>query len=477
MEPESPGIRKGDMRPGRVVLFVDGLWTEKFGIMSLIPHLEERGCKVHLLLTRNGRVRLREVERLRPQVVAFSATTGYHQKALSMATLVKEHFPATLVALGGPHVTYFPEVACHKSVDLAFRGECDAEFAKGLALLEAGESPENIPNLVVRMGESLVMGPLSPLIEDLDSLPLPDRTHYYSYRFFRNSPYKSFIVSRGCPYDCAFCFNHKLRCLYRGMGRFVRLRSPESVVEEALQVKNRYGMKLASFEDDLLTFDRDWLERLVVAWKRKVGVPYNINATARELGDESLVKLLKETGVWCVAFGVETGSESLRRELLNKPVSDEQIVRAGEALNRHRVNFMTYNMFALPGETLADAISTLRLNRRIGTRLARYTLFEPYPGTQLGDKLLAEPGGELLYYRSGTREPDARRIERLQKYAMLGMRWSGGEKLALVASRLPLGPAHTAVFWATYFEVVRKYMQTGRLHLLELGLRSLTDIL
>ncbi len=459
------------------ILFVDGLWVEKFGIMALIPDLEAAGYDVHLLLTRNTRRLLKAIDRVQPGWLAFSATTGYHLKALAMAGAAKAARPGLKVIMGGPHVTYFPEIVLDQRVDVAIRGECDRELPDILGALADGAPPSTVHNLVYPGPEGPAFGPLAPLCEDLDSLPFADRHHFYRYQLFRDSPYKAFMVSRGCPYDCAFCFNHKLRDLYRNKGRFLRLRSPESIVEEALAVKHRYGMKLASFEDDLLTYDTAWLARLLTLWRERVGVPYNLNATAGALCDDSLVKLLKETGIWCVAFGVECGDEALRRKVLNKPLTDDQIRQAGANLNRHGVNFLTYNMFALPGETLGQALSTVRLNREIGTTLARYTLFQPYPGTQLGEGMARSMvDSEMLFDRSPLATDDARRIERLQKFAMVGIRSRWGEKLGLAATHLPTNPLHHAVFWSTYFGVVQRYMQTGTRHLLELGIRSMTDI-
>jgi len=460
------------------LLFVDGLWVEKFGIMSLIPTLESAGFEVRLLLTRNKRRLLRTVGEFKPRYVAFSVTTGYHTKALEMAHAVHNRFPEVKVVFGGPHVTYFPQIAQHEDVDIAVRGECDREFPEILRMIEDGAPPETIPNLIYHEGGGEVaFGPLSPLVEDLDSLPLPDRHHFYRYRLFRKSPYKAFIISRGCPNNCSFCFNHKLRCMYRGKGRFVRLRSPESVVDEALRVKRAFGMKLASFEDDLLTHDLGWLERLLTLWKERVGVPYNLNATGRALTNPDLVRLLKQTGVWCVAFGLESGDEKIRRGLLNKPLTDHEVRTAGELLRREGVRFLTYNMFALPQETFQQALETIRLNREIGTRLARYTLFQPYPGTQLADRCDSRESGRAMLYRSPPyRTDEARKIEILQKYALLGMLSPWGERAGMVASRLPGTPLNDIVFWATYFNVVRRYMRTSNLHLLELGLRSLTDI-
>jgi radical SAM superfamily enzyme YgiQ (UPF0313 family) len=462
------------------ILFVDGLWVEKHGIMALIPHLEREGFCVHLRLTRNIRRLLAFVADLQPDVVAFSVTTGWHERALLMARAVRDRFPGVRTLFGGPHVTYFPDVVLDPAVDYAFVGECDRELAPGLTALLQGAPPDGIPNLARRIdgpgGPEVALGPLAPLADDLDALPLPDRDHYCSHRFFRHSPYKSFIVSRGCPHDCAFCFNRKLRTMYRGKGRFLRYRSPESVVDEALAVRQRFGMKLASFEDDLLTCDRRWLEKLLPLWRSRVAIPYNLNATAEALTDESLVRLLRETGIWCVAFGVETGDEGLRRTLLNKSLGNDQVRRAGALLRKHGVRFLTYNMFVLPGERLEDAMATIHLNREIGTRLARCTLFTPYPGTELGDRLSRNPaGGEMLFSRSSAVSPEAARIERLQKLALLGMRSGAAERLVRLASALPAGPVHDLVFWTTYFAAVRDYMRTGTLHLLELGIRSMTD--
>ncbi len=474
------------------ILFVDGLWVEKFGIMSLVPHLQQDGWRVGWVLTRNRARLQRYVREFKPDYLAFSVTTGYHEKALEMARLVKARWPETKTVFGGPHVTYFPELALAEEVDYAFRGECDRELPAALRMLAAGAAPETVPNLVFEGGGSfgvaqddrllphspISFGPLSPLTEDLDLLPFPDRELLYArYRFFRASPYRQFMVSRGCPHDCAFCFNHKLKDTYRGKGRFVRLRSPESIIDEALAVKNRWGMKLASFEDDLLTFNRPWLEKLLTLWRRKVGTPYNLNGMAGDLADEELVRLLKDTGAWCVAFGVETGNEELRSALLNKRVSNAQIEEAGRLLNAHGVNFLTYNMLALPGETLGQARETLRLNRSIGARLARYTIFQPYPGTQLGDRAATPVGREMHYHESPLAEKEARRIARLQKYALAGMRSPAGERLAVAASFVPAGPLPDLFFYASYFDVVRRYMKTGYRHLAELGLRSLTDLL
>jgi len=463
------------------ILFVDGIWTEKMGIMALIPQLQTAGFDVRLLLTRNNKKLLREVAKTDPDFVAFSVTTGYHVKALTQARLLKQHFPKIRTIFGGAHITYFPDTVLDPAVDMGFRGECDLALPRGLKMMLDGAGAAKIPNAVGRTVDSdgqpmVVFGPLDDLV-DVDGLPFPDRELYYKYRFFATNFYKTFVVTRGCPYNCAYCFNHKLRSMYLNKGRFLRRRSPELVVEEGMRVKRQWGLGLAGFDDDLPTHDKAWLADMLRLWKEKVGVPYNINATARELADPELVRLLKDTGVWSVSFGVESGDEELRRKVLNKPVSDAHIIRAGELLKRFDIPFQTYNMLGLPNETIDQAIKTILLNRKIGARCTKNSIFQPYPGTVLGDSMDAvDLNVELGYERAVPRGPEGGQMEKLQKLGALAMSTHFNEKTLRFILKFPRTPVHDLVFWYFYSTAIRKCVKTGYLRLAEVGLRTLTDL-
>ena len=464
------------------ILFVDGIWTEKMGIMSLIPNLQRAGFDVHLLLTRNDRKMLRRVSEIKPDFVAFSVTTGYHVKALAQARILKQHFPAIRTIFGGAHITYFPEIVLDPAVDIGFRGECDMALPKGLQMILDNADVSEIPNAVGRSigadgRPTVVFGPLDDLVEDLDTLPFPDRELYYQYRFFATNFYKTFVVTRGCPYNCAYCFNHKLREMYLQKGRFIRQRSPELVVEEGLRVKRNWGLGIAGFDDDLPTHNRKWLAEVLHLWKEKVDVPYNINATARELSDPEMVRMLKETGVWSVSFGVESGDEALRRKVLNKPIRDEHIIKAGELLRKFDIPFQTYNMLGLPGETIEQAIKTILINRRIGTRCTKNSIFQPYPGTVLGDNAEAvDLNIELGYERAIPRGPSGRQMEKLQKLGAMAMRIPLSDHMIRLVLAFPHTPVHDLIFWFYYSTTIKKCIKTGYLRLFEVGLRTLTDL-
>jgi len=98
---------------------------------------------------------------------------------------------------------------------------------------------------------------------------------------------------------------------------------------------------------------------------------------------EDIAIMLKESGCHTVSFGIETGNERIRKEILKKNVTDEDIINCGKILKRNGIRVQTSNMFCLPEETLNDAFSTVKLNIKIKTDFAFSTLFMPFPETNL----------------------------------------------------------------------------------------------
>ena len=86
-----------------------------------------------------------------------------------------------------------------------------------------------------------------------------------------------------------------------------------------------------------------------------------------------------------IAFGVESGSERVRRELLNRKYSNSEIVRAAAILKKYAIRFRTYNIVGFPSETRAEMLATLNLNLKIRPDFPWISIFTPYPGTRLAE--------------------------------------------------------------------------------------------
>ncbi|RJP70317.1 MAG: radical SAM protein [Candidatus Abyssobacteria bacterium SURF_17] len=366
------------------VLFVQNIFFELIGTMSLSAYLRSRGHRVDLIIETSPARILEHINGTNPDVIAFSSVTGQHKTVIGISSAIKQTFPKLPIVMGGAHPTFFPEIIEKEPIDIVCRGEGEEAMADLMDRLDAGADITDIPNLWVKKEGSIVKNDVRPLVEDLDSLPYPDRTIYDKYPYLSTHPVRRFMSGRGCPYECNFCFNHALRQLYHGKGRFVRMRSQEKVIEEIKQVAELYPtMKRVKFEDDTFTLSKGWALRFLQEYKEQVHMPFACYSRA-DCVDDELARALKDAGCDRLDFGLETGSERIRNEILNKRLTDEQIVKAAEVLRRHGIPFGTANMFGLPGETLEDALETLKLNLKIRPYDVWGAVFQPYPGTECG---------------------------------------------------------------------------------------------
>ncbi len=355
--------------------------------MYLSAMAQEAGHSCALLIE-HGKPDDRAVKAIDPDVIAFSVTTGSHQWALKRAEQLKRWFPGRII-MGGPHATFFPEVIRHPSLDVVFRGESEQSFVEFLNSLQGNGPLEKISNIWFKHDETVVKNDLAPLIENLDDLLFPDRQLYYGpYPYFRKNENKAFISGRGCPYSCSYCSIASLRELYRGKGPFVRFHSPERVIEEITEVRDRYGLRSVIFQDDTFILGEERLDTLLSLYETHIHLPFVCHIRA-DLLTRDIAKKLKSAGCHSVDFGVESGDEKLRATVLGKPISDEQLHQAADYLHGAGIRFRTTNMFGLPGETFEQAMMTVVLNQKLKTDYPSSSIYQPYPRTALGDQIIA----------------------------------------------------------------------------------------
>ena len=180
---------------------------------------------------------LDKIKHIKPDVIAYSGSTGEHKYYLEANKIIKSRFPNLFTIMGGPHVTYYPETLQDSTLDAVCIGEGDEAFPELLTKLDRSDDINTVRNVVTHHGGNT---DLRPLCQNLDSLPFPDRELFYETTEMRDWPLKSFMASRGCPYSCTYCFNHVFRKLYRGKGNIIRRHSVDYVIEEIRRVKSKY---------------------------------------------------------------------------------------------------------------------------------------------------------------------------------------------------------------------------------------------
>ncbi len=448
------------------------LGRQPLGILYLSAALKRDGHEVGIAdACRPSEVR-RAVRELRPHVLLYSVRTGYHRFYARLNRELKREFPDVLSIFGGPHATFYPEmIEQDDAVDAVCIGEGELALCDFFARLQAGSDWDAAPNFWTRRDGRLRRNAVRPLAPDIDSLPEPDRELLAPFPVLRRFPIRSFIASRGCPYDCTYCFNHAYARIYEGKGARVRLPSPRRFVDEIAREARRAPFSAAQFEDDIFGMSPRWLEEFAALYPSAVGLPFSCNVRA-ELVTDRVADLLAKAGCAGVWLGLESGDEQVRSELLDRQNSDE-VTRSGVArLKARGLAVSTENIVGIPKTTLEHDFKTLALNCELRPNYAQCSIFQPYPRTDLG-RVAAEAGlfsgnfDELGDFYEGTslRVPHRRELENLQELFAVIVRFPRLLPLAPRLVRLPLHPLYRLANLALKVLVLTREFYPVRLRL------------
>lgn len=204
--------------------------------------------------------------------------------------------------------------------------------------------------------------------------------------------------------SCSYCFNHRLRELYQrdldcsaSELNYIRRHPVNTVIEEMETLLSSYrNIKTIIFDDDLFTQDKKYLEAFCKEYRERIGVPFVCNAHVKAF-DEETAGYLEEAGCRIVKFGLESGSERVRREILNRRMSNDDIARAFSIANRFGFHTSAFVMIGFPHETLAEIHETIDLLASIQPGRFRWSIFFPYINTRAYE--IAREGGFIDFDR------------------------------------------------------------------------------
>jgi anaerobic magnesium-protoporphyrin IX monomethyl ester cyclase len=372
------------------ILFINELWWESLSVMQLSSVLRQYSHEVFFHMYRNSDTLSKCIKEIEPDCVGFSIMTSQHISALKIASFIKKNVnKSILTVFGGPHCTFMPEIINDDSVDIVVRGEGEGALLDIMNSIDQKGGFSTVRNVYWKHNSSIIKNELRPLIEDLDNLPLPDRSLLDNYPYYRNNPNRLIMTSRGCPFTCSFCFNKKYNELYQTKTP-VRRRSVENVISEISLIKDKYpATKLIRFMDDMFTLNKKWLFSFLEIYNRKINLPFNCNIRADSETEET-IKALAESNCIGVQFGIETGNEELRNSILNKRITNDQILNVAALLRKYKLPFTTLNIFFIPGGTIDNAWETIEMNQKASPTASQSHIFRPYPGTFMYDQLLKD---------------------------------------------------------------------------------------
>ncbi len=423
------------------VALVNNLYVDQLGYYYISAALKAAGHDVRFFLTDHKL--LDELQLFAPRLVGMTAVTGNHIWAANLAGQVRSRLPGCRTILGGPHATYHPKIVENDGLDFVCRGEGEGPIVELCNRLERHDDCGSIPGIATVVDGCFKDNGFAPYNEDLDSIPFPDRSLIDRFPMMKRNLFPYMLSSRGCPFRCTFCYAPTLKELTRDKGKFVRFRSVDNVIAEGQQLARQLKVSGVEFADDIFGMHRGWLREFAARWPVEVGLPFLCQLRA-DLLDQEMVDLLSVAGCRGVAFGVESGSDRVRNDILQKDVSRDQIVMAASALRSAGIKVTTFNVLGSPTETFADALETLRLNQEIRPDYAWASLMQPYPETRLYEIAIAEGAFQAedldrvrqsYFQELEMRIPHRQEIQNLQKVFHLAVKFPRLERLFLWLSR------------------------------------------
>lgn len=321
----------------RIVFVAKESEVENLGLMYLASIAIDKDYEP-IYLKDGGALTAEEICSHHPDMVGFQIFTGYHKRMFELADQVRAS--GACVLIGGPHATYFFE-DCQKHADMVYKGEAINTFMTG--------------------------GSFDPKLVDPEKYPFP-------YRGWPHGSIQNIMTSFGCVKRCSYCYNSQWQEMYDSYQ--VRQRSVDSVIQEA----NQCPAPLIFFQDDFFGWNIKWLREFARRWRRPYHCQLRIDAVSQERLD-----LLLESGCTGVTYAIESANESIRKDILHRPVSDDRLWSKAELIKKSPLHVRTEQMLGLPTSTLEDELRLLELNCFLKPEIAWTSIFQPYRGTWLGE--------------------------------------------------------------------------------------------
>ena len=362
------------------------------GIGNLSSMLKKSGHETKLVCisSRESEKKLiNTAQAWKPDIVAFSSMSSMFERIKILSAQTRASLPDTFQICGGIHTTLIPECLEGTDLDAVCIGE--GEYAIVDLLEKKGEN-KNYKNTggfwFKGTDNEIIKNSPAPLIQNLDALPMPDYDIYYSQDISGKVEGRAeFLFCRGCPFDCTYCSNHAIKSLHRTQ-KYIRYPSYKKAIEEVAYVTKKHNIKYVVFNDDIITLNRIWFFDFFNEYKRNIAIPFYCNIRPKTC-DADMFKLLKEANCDSVAIGMESGNTYIRKQILNRNISDDDILTTFKLAQDYGLKTLSFTMIGIPYETKETIIETVVFAARLGENTSLWcSIFHPYPKTKLYDLCL-----------------------------------------------------------------------------------------
>ncbi len=316
-----------------------------------------------------------------PDLVGFSCLTPQYTYLTKFAKKIKEYDEQVITVFGGPHPSAMPvEVISNSFIDFVVTGEGEITMLELARCVEGKVKLSNLSGIVYKKNRKIIQNSTRRYIKDLDIIPFPARhllnMEHYTFPFFDSKLRTTNIMgSRGCPYNCNFCYKGIFGNKWRG-------RNPENIVKEIELLIEKYNIEGIYFTDDTFNLSHPWVKKLCELLKNGVKIEWGAGGIRADMVTYEILKIMKDSGCRWIGIGVESGDQKILN-WANKGLKIQQIIKAFKLCKSLNIKTFAYFMIGFPFETRDSLMKTIQLIKLIRPNDRYVSICMPWPGTKL----------------------------------------------------------------------------------------------
>jgi radical SAM superfamily enzyme YgiQ (UPF0313 family) len=290
----------------------------------------------------------------------------------------------TIIAIGSICKIFPDLILNNKAIDFLLLGDPEVTIEESIKCIRGNNNNKHIPGIAFHANGSTFISNHIPLLDDLDSIPLPPYDlisieKYWAPPFGRGFRCAFILTSKGCNFPCQYY------CPYpHGFGKKVRFRNPSRVVKEIQFLQERYKIERVLFRDQVFTFNYYHSQQICQELiNRNIKINW-LCETRLDLVDRKLLELMKKAGCIQINYGLESGDPQLFSNV-GKP-SRYQLEELRDIILMTKdvgIKAHTHLIIGLPGENWRTIKNTLKTLKEWRPDSIQVNIVTPYPGTQL----------------------------------------------------------------------------------------------
>lgn len=376
----------------RLRIWSPNIWVP-LGLTYIAAALETNGHSIIIIDMNEKKINIEELSSYLPKDVDLIGITGMItecQKILKIIDVSKKADPDRPVMLGGPLATTFPIQLLEQSeADFIVIGEGEKTVPSLINSIENGLDLEKINAIAYKKSGQIIINEPTRPIDNLDTVTFPARHLLNMGKYIKNH-FESFGIniedfadirstnlssSRGCPYNCIFCYKDVWGHKWRG-------RSAQNIIDEMDFLHEKYRINGFFFVDDTFVFDRKRIfEFTDLLEKSKKDYVWYCNGRIN-LMQKDMLKSMRKSGCIGISYGIESGNQSTL-DFMRKGITIDQTKEVVKWTKESGINVGGYFMIGMLGETKNTISNTINFAKELDLNFYGFSITTPMPGTEL----------------------------------------------------------------------------------------------